>query len=775
MTQTDDDKQGARPLPDDTPRFGRRRLLRGAAATPVLTIAAHIALEAVGQQSAAAAIPSLPDTTELLEMGDILKAASLPTMHLVVMKVETNGRAVLELPRLEMGQGIATACGMLVAEELDLSIDQVDVLMSDARPELLFNMFTAGSSTMRTFYKPLRQMAATARWKLRAAAAERWQLPAGTLTTQDGSVAAPDGRTLTYGELSVEAARIPKPLLPPQLKSEKDFKVIGTPTRRSDARAVVTGTKRYTMDIDVPGAKPTMVRRPQTSRGTLVSINNKSQVEAMPGVIGVVAIPSPAGTVRIPPGVAVMADTFGQARDAVAALDVTWGAGVIDGHSNETINARLRNALPPLSVPALGAKKVEAEFTWAPAAHAPMETECAIADVRADSAEIWGSFQMPIVAMQTIAKEIGLPQDKVKLHVVAAGTGLGRKIFWDAASQAAQVSKALGRPAKLMYHRVDDMRHTRLRPPQVHRARASLLAGQVLSYEHHVAGVELDLRVGLGEILTATTLALPGGTRNAGGDLLYDVAAFLTMVTSPYNFGVSTKQYWPVALPMDVTSYRSVHVQPARGVEEIMANEIAAALGKDPVAFRLEFLRTKRHKDLVRKVSAAAGWGRQMPAGFAQGLGFHAESRSASACVVELDARDPAAPRVTKATIVVDVGTPINPLGIKAQMEGGLVEAISLTLTAGVHVRNGLPLEGSYSQYHWARQSNCPPEVEIIVMPSSHEQIGGVGEIGMAAPTAAIVNAYTRATGIKPRSFPINFPIDFDPFPPGAIPPPAFP
>ena len=164
-----------------------------------------------------------------------------------------------------------------------------------------------------------------------------------------------------------------------------------------------------------------------------------------------------------------------------------------------------------------------------------------------------------------------------------------------------------------------------------------------------------------------------------------------------------------------------------------------------------------------------------MPAGFAQGLGYHQESRALTACLVELDGRDPTNPVVTKATIVVDVGQPINPLGIEAQLQGGLAEAISLTLKAGLHIRDGLPLEGSYSQYHFARQKDFPTDVRTIIMPATDGPPAGLGEVGMTAPTGAIANAYAKATGIRPRRFPINFPVDFDPIPPGMLPPPAFP
>jgi isoquinoline 1-oxidoreductase beta subunit len=201
-----------------------------------------------------------------------------------------------------------------------------------------------------------------------------------------------------------------------------------------------------------------------------------------------------------------------------------------------------------------------------------------------------------------------------------------------------------------------------------------------------------------------------------------------------------------------------------RGVEEIMVDEIAAKLRKDPVAFRREFLKTDQQRAVLDKVATAGNWGRTMPAGFAQGVGLNAEYQSVTACLVELDARDPQAPRVTKAVIAVDVGRAINPRGIEAQMLGGLTDAISTTLRAGLHIDHGLPLEGSYSQFHYARQKDSPMDVQIFVMPVSGEP-GGVGELGVPAPVGAIANAYARATGIKPRTFPINFAVDFEPFP----------
>jgi isoquinoline 1-oxidoreductase beta subunit len=315
------------------------------------------------------------------------------------------------------------------------------------------------------------------------------------------------------------------------------------------------------------------------------------------------------------------------------------------------------------------------------------------------------------------------------------------------------------KPVRLMWSRIDDMRHGRARAASHHKIRATFALGQVLSFEHRVASAETDWGHGLGEILTSFAAKLP-----VAGNLSFAQTVFLLTVKSPYNFGVTTQLLNEVPLKMHTGAWRSVYSSSTRGAEEIMVDEIAAKLGKDPVAFRREFIKEPRQRAVLDKVAELGEWGKKMPKGFAQGVAVHGEYKSYTACLVEIDARDPKAPRVTKATIATDVGRPINPRGIQSQMLGGLTDAISTTLTAGLHIDNGLPLEGSYSQFHYARQKNSPPQVQVFVMPANGEP-GGAGELGVPAPVGAIANAYARATGIKPRSFPINFPVDFEPFP----------
>ncbi|WP_234044642.1 xanthine dehydrogenase family protein molybdopterin-binding subunit [Streptomyces adelaidensis] len=640
---------------------------------------------------------------------------------------------------------------MLVAEELDTPLDRVRVQLDDARPELLFNQLTGSSNSVRSLYDPVRHTAAAARARIVRAAAKQWGLGASNLTVRQGAVVAPDGRTASYGSLSAAAAALDLGSLVVTPKKESEHTLVGKPTSRIDARALVTGRQVFTLDLDVPGAKPCMVRRPPTINGTVKSVNNGAAVRAMPGVLDVITIDT---------GVAVVAETFGQALDGKEALDVTWGAGTVDALSDGGIKTKLKAATPSLDVLGLLVKKVEGEFDFAFASHAPLETNSAVADVREDRAEVWSGLKSPIVAQAAIAKAVGLPVSKVKVHVVQSGGSFGRRLFYDAALEAAVVSKKSGRPVRLMWSRFDDMRHGRMRPATHHRVRATYEAGQVLTFQHQVAAVETDFRHGLGDAITAAAAGLPSGIGNA----ILAQTLFLTTVKSPYNFGVTTQTLTEVPIKMHTGSWRSVYSANTRGAEEIIVDELAAKLGKDPVLFRREFLKTARQRAVLDKVTAEGDWGRDLPAGWAQGVAFHDEYKACTACLVEIDATDPKKPRVTKAVIAADVGRVINPRGLEAQLLGGLTDAISTTLRAGLHIDEGLPLEGSYSQFHYARQKDSPRDVNIFVIEGADEP-GGAGELGVPAAVGAVANAYARATGTKPRSFPVNFDVDFTPFP----------
>lgn len=744
---------------------GRRRFLTYLLAAPALTVATRVGLEAADPAVASAAVPSQPSVEDVVDIGDALVLASAPTMPLVQLEIGEDGMARLDLPRIEFGQGVTTSIAMLIAEELDVPIDRVQVTAADARPELLFNQITAGSSTVRAFYDPVRAMAAAARLRMLTAAGQRWNVPHDALTTHGGAVHGPHGQSTPYGQLSRAAATIALPDATVSPKPRSEHTLIGTPTKRLDLREIVTGQKQFTMDIMPTRAKPAMVKRPPTIKGTVRSVANAETVRTMSGVLGVVPLES---------GVAVVAHTFEQARAGANALDVSFAPGPIDDQSNDSIYADLRQQLPPEGLPPIGGSTVDAEFEWAPACHAPLETEAAVADVRPDSAEIWFGFQAPIAAQQDLAHTLGLPQNKVQAHVVANGGGFGRRCYYEVATEAAQISQAMRMPIRLMWHRADDMRHARVRPPTVQRIRATVLGGQVVSYEQRVSEVALSVAPGFGEMLTDIATSLPPEAKSTVGMQAYSQTLFLLEVASPYNLGAYTKTLHELGNGLPTAAYRSVHCPMTRTCEEIVVDEVAAMLGKDPLAYRKECVKDERGRTVLDTVAERAHWGKTMPPGFAQGIGYHKESRTFTACVAELDCRNPRDPNVTKITMVADIGLPINPSGLEAQLQGCVAEAISLTLRAGLHIKDGLPLEGSYHNYHWLRMKDYPADTDIHIMPPNGEPIGGAGEVGISASSAAIANAYAKATATKPRKFPLVFPVDFEPYPPDVIPGPEF-
>lgn len=748
----------------------RRRFLTYLVAAPTLAVAVgrpDVALAAGTTPSALAIpIPTPPAPADVLDLGDVLILAAKATEPLlIVLGVGTDGTVSCALPREEVGQGITTAISMLIADELDTTLAKVKVTLADARPELMMGQLTGGSNTVRSVYQPVRNACALVKARLRAAAARKLGVAASSLVARGGAFHAPDGRSVTYGAVSAAAA---DPALVVGTVTPKDpdtYTIVGKPTSRVDARKMVTGQQKYTLDLEpVPGAARAMVRRPPTINGTVKSITNEPQVRAMPGVLGLYVIPT---------GVAVLASTFGQALDAKEALQVTWNAGTVDGESNDSVFRALKAATPPVPPAPPLTKVVDGEFTFAFASHAPMETNSAIADIRATGGTVWAGLKSPIVASQEIAKDLGLPVGSIKAHVVQAGGSFGRRLFFDGALEAARISKAAGRPVKLLWTRVDDTRHGRARAASFHRIRAVALAGSVVSFDHQVGSVETDFRHGLGEVLTATAAQLP-----VGGNLSFAQTVFLTTIKSPYDFGRVTQLLTEIPLQMHTGSFRSVYSANTRGAEEVIVDELAKALGQDPAAFRRTFLKTDRQRAVLDHATSLGSWGRAMPAGFAQGLAFHDEYKSCTACLVELDARDPLDPRVTKATVVADVGRSLNPRGLESQLLGGLTDAISTVFRAGLHLDAGLPLEGSYSQYHYARQADSPRDVTIHVMPPTTGDPGGAGELGLPAAVGAIANAYARATGTKVRNFPLIFPVDFTPFPRGAgstrrhVPPP---
>ncbi len=744
----------------------RRRFIGYLLAGPTLIAAAELTTPS----AAAAAVPTIQPVDQY-DLSDLLTDAALPTSNLIRVVVNPDGTVSFALPRAEVGQGITTAVAMAIADEMDLPLSKVTVTLADARPELVFNQLTGGSNTMHAIYTPVRTAAALARRGLTDAAVAHLGGTADGYRVHEGRIIAPDGRSVTFAQLSRRAAVKETRRMTVTLKPASQQRVVGTARGRIDARDIVTGAKPFAMDLDVPGALPTMVCRPPTINASARAIRNRAAVLRMPGVTHVALVPH---TAYVAGGVAVRAKTFGQCIDAIRALKVDWGPGSVDDKTEASVLADLKAAELPMTPAVPLTSVIDTTFTFHQRPGDPLEPNCAVADVRGGRAEIWSSLKSPIWAREQIAANLGLALENVIVHVTQGGGSFGRHLFCDAAFEAAVISKQMGAPVKLMWARTDSFRQGRSHPTCISRVRAQYAAGNVVAFDQRHTSVATDFTQGLGELLSATAAVPPGANF-----LEYSEAIFALTASVPYDFGPATQLLNEIYQynTFNTSSVRNIYSPEMRTAGELMVDALAKAMGKDPYRLRHDFLRDDRLRAVLDRAASAGQWGRAMKPGTAQGIAVHREYKSAAACVVEIDCtpatvnrkvRDGfTGPRVTKVTFAVDAGLPINPLGIEAQMIGGINDGVAQALTFSLHLQDGHWLEGSWDNAYYTRQWNTPLDINVIVMPATSDTPGGLGEFGVAATMAATACAYGRATGRMPTEFPINHnqPLGFEPYP----------
>ncbi|HEY2220415.1 molybdopterin cofactor-binding domain-containing protein [Actinomycetospora sp.] len=752
--------------------LSRRRFLGYVVAGSTVIAAAELGRESLfgsTPKASALAVPSTPQTPEIYDLSDAIRDAARPTANLIRVKVNRDNTVSFALPRSDNGQGIITSTQMIIAEEMNLDPDQVVVTLADARPELVFNQLTGGSTTTFSTFTPIRVAAAIAAGRLLDAAAAEMGQDKAVLTSRAGSITDTAGKALSFGELTAKAAAPVTQAVQVALKDREKFTVIGKPRTKSDAREMVTGKKKFTTDLQLPDALPTVMCRAPDLNGYPRSVQNLDQVRTMPGITDVV---------KVEGGVAVRGNTFGQCIDAVNALKVTWANGTEHGADDASVLKKLRAAELPLVAPK-GPGSLEGDFVFYFRSNASLETNCAIADVKANSATIWGPSKSPIAAQAEIAKKLGIPQNSVTFHVMEGGGSFGRKLFFDAAEEAALISKAMGKPVKLMWTRSDDSRQGRTHPMATCRIRANVTADAVTSFEIRHTSVATEVNPGLSEAISAAANKAPLG------NLTVSESIFETTQFTPYNFGASTRFLNEVDMGFNTCSMRNIYSPDVATARELMVDRIAAKLGKDPYVFRSEFAKQARYKAVLDRVAQEADWGKSMADGTAQGIGMHVEYKGAAACIVELDCRPETVnrkirsartgPRVTKVTYVVDAGLVINPRGLEAQMMGGINDALAMTLTSSLHLTDGHFIEASWDNYFYTRQWNTPPEMNIVIMDSDAPEPGGAGEFGVAATCAAIACAYAKATGKVPTYFPLvhKDPLPFEPYPTSPPVPPS--
>src|SRR3954470_14255955 len=591
-------------LAGDRRGITRRRMMGILIAGPTLIAAARWGIDPA---PAFGAVPTM-QPVDHYDLSDLLSDSCRPTNWMITVTVNKDGTATFDLPRAEVGQGLTTSFAMVIADEMELPIEKVKVTLADARPELVYNQLTGGSNSMHSLYEPVRMASASAREQLRATAARELGVPASALRLKDGVFTAPGGARRSYADLAEKAAVARTRLVRAPLKDAAAQTRVGSDQRRVDAHDIVTGRKQFAMDLDVKNALPTMVCRPPTINGKAVAVSNLAQVKAMPGVTDVAVVEH---NQFVQGGVVVRARTFGQCIDAIRTLQVQWAGGSVEGKSASDVLADLEaNELP--MPPAVSGEAVEELFTFNFRPGDPLETNCAVAAVRADRAEIWSSLKSPIWTKEEISRNLGVSLDSTIVHVTEGGGSFGRHLFSDAAFEAAWISKQLGKPVRLMWHRTDNFRHGRTHPMAISRVRVVHDGENVLAFDQRHTGVQNDFTQGVGEILPSMDTSAP-----KQNTLQFSQGVFTLTANVPYDFGPVSQLLNEIYEfnTFNTSSVRNVYSPDVATATEVMVDKLAAAFKKDPLQFRLDFVRDDRLKAVLEKVKSAADWGRAMPAG----------------------------------------------------------------------------------------------------------------------------------------------------------------
>lgn len=680
------------------------------------------------------------------------------------IRLSRTGRITLIIPKAEMGQGTYTSLAMLIAEELEVSLHQVDVEPAPVDEALYGEQMTGGSTSIRWAWEPLREAGAAARALLVSAAAQTWAVDAASCRGEDGQVVhIPTGRTLAYGMLIDQAASLPTPGHV-TLKDPKTFKLVGTPAKRLDAAAKVTGKAQYGIDIIVPGMKIATVAACPVFGGKLANVDDR-RARTVKGVRQVV---------RLDDAVAVIADHMWAAKKGIAALDVRWDEGANANVSTRDIIQQLEAAAQKSGVVARqdgdfvkavagAAKRVEALYQVPFLAHAPMEPMNCTVYIHEDVCDLWLGTQVPTRAKAAAAQAARLPATNVRVHNQLVGGGFGRRLEIDYVAQAVLIAKQVDGPVKVVWTREEDIQHDMYRPYYYDRVIAGLDdQGKPIAWNHRIVGSSVtsrfsptSLRQRISRVaaallrprdwqrLATIVEGLDYDAVSGAADLPYDLPNILVDYVRQEPPGIPTA-YW-----------RGVGATHNVFVVESFIDELAAVAKQDPLEYRQMLLdKSPRAKAVLELAAAKAGWSQSLPAGSGRGISVQTAFGSYLAQVVEVDASNDAQVRVKRVVCAVDCGMNVNPDTIRAQIEGGIIFGLTAALFGEITIEKGRVEQSNFHDYRMLRISEVPA-IEVYIL-DSNQAPGGIGETGTAALAPALTNAIFAATGKRLRRLPIN-------------------
>jgi len=673
-----------------------------------------------------------------------LGASTNSFMPNAFVRIGTDERVTVIVNHSEMGQGVYTSLPMLLADELDADWTKVGFEPAPVDPKYNHPAFgmqmTGGSSSVYSGLQQFREAGAAARAMLIAAAAQQWSVPASDCRTESGAVLH-GSRKLSYGQLAGTAAK----LTPPehvQLKDPKDFKLIGKPIKRLDTPEKLNGGAVFGIDVKLPGMVTAVIARPPIFGAKMKSFDD-ARARSMPGVKKIVAIPA---------GVAVIADTFWQAKTAREALRVEWDEGAMQNFNTSEMmhQFRERAKAPGTSVRKDGdvatasvAKKIEAVYEVPYLSHLMMEPLNCVVDLRADSCEVWTGSQFQTIDRANAAKVAGLPPEKVQLHTTFLGGGFGRRANpqSDFVVEAVYVAKAAGVPVKVIWTREDDMQGGWYRPAFLHAIEGGVDAsGNAVSWRSRLVGQS---------IMAGTPFAAAMMKGKA-----YDPASVEGVDDLPYEIPNLTVESHQAEIGVPVQWLRSVGHSHTAFATECFVDELAGLAQKDPYQFRRALLQKHpRHLGVLDLAAQKAGWGKPLPKGMGRGIAVHFAFESYSAHVAEVSVEDGNV-RVHRMVCAIDCGQYVNPGIIAAQTEGGAIFGASAALFQELTFDKGRLQQTNFNSFPVMRMNECPSIETHIV--DNHEKSGGIGEPGVPCAAPAIANAVFAATGKRIRKLPIR-------------------
>lgn len=675
------------------------------------------------------------------------------------VKIDRDGTVTVTINRLDFGQGVQTGLPMVLAEELDADWSKVRSVHGNADPAYADPVMgfglTGGSTAIKNSYTQYRELGARTRAMLVAAAAKRWGVDAQSLRTQAGQVIGPRGQKLGYGELAEAAMQLPVPQQV-TLKDPKDFRIIGKPTGRIDARAKSSGNQSYGIDMHLPGMLTAVVAHPPVFGSKVQSVDD-SAAKAIKGVRAVVRVPSVLGGEVV----AVVATGYWAAKQGRDALKVEWdssGVGKVDSAkqlAQYRVLAKSPGAIKydaDVSKLSGAAQKISAEYVFPYLAHTPMEPlNCTVRITgtgAATKAELWLGTQAPGWEVATAARVLGVPAQNVRVNVQMAGGGFGRRATpsSDYVAEACHIAKAtraagIDAPVRMIWSREDDVKGGYYRPMHVHRAEIGLDAdGKVVAWDHVIVGQSL-----------AKGTAFEGFMVKNGVD-----TTTVEGMKEPYDLPMRLSAHHP-DLNAPVLWWRSVGSTHTGYVMETLIDEIARFAKQDPVAYRLQQFGDKhpRHKAALEIAVEKSGYGkRQLEAGRAWGVAVHESFDSVVAYVVEASVKD-GTPKLHKVTAGVHCNLAVNPKSVEAQVQGGALMGLGMCLPgAAITFKDGVVEQSNFGDYVVPRLTDMP-EVAVHIVPSADAPTG-MGEPGLPPLAPAFANAIAKLTGKVPRELPFK-------------------